>query len=95
LRPRRSRFTPRILVVWLLLLAVSPVTAPFSTYDFSDRTTPQGPTSLHAKPAPDEPVANAGGHIQHRIDHRTVGSASQSTLRHTAFHEPLQVPLRI
>jgi hypothetical protein len=95
LRSRRSRFTPRVLVVWLLLLAVSPVTAPFSTYDFTDRTTPQGPTSLHAKPAPDEPVPNAGGHVQHPIVHRRVGSATQSTLRHTAFNVPLQIPLRI
>lgn len=53
----------RTLRVALLLLAVSPVTAPFSTCDlnqFVGSPIPPGTSSVHAKAGADEPVACMG-----------------------------------
>ena len=53
----------RTLGVALLLLAVSPVTAPFSTYDLNQivgSPTSPGTSSVHAKAGADEPVACLG-----------------------------------
>jgi hypothetical protein len=62
----RSRYSTivRMLGLALVVLAVSPVTAPFSTIDLIGILTgakPSDGTSLQSKKAPDEPVCEADG----------------------------------
>jgi len=90
---------PRLCGILLLALAVSPVTAPFSTFDpgllFHDPA-PQGGAILQAKPASsDEPVAAAGGIFDFRVRLETAPSrpaGSTGSPRTRVLDNP---PLRI
>jgi hypothetical protein len=65
----RSRTFARACGILLLLLAVSPVTAPFSTCDLSilwGAPLAQGP-ALKVKASQDEPAATPGGSVDHRV----------------------------
>ncbi len=89
---------PRLCIILLLVLAVSPLTAPFSTCDpavlFHDPA-PAGSTVLHAKPLSDDPVVGLGGSpvLQYRAASATRGLASFVRLPHSRVL--IDLPLRI
>lgn len=88
----------RLCGILLLVLAISPVTAPFSTFDpglLFHESAPQAGAILQAKPASSEPIASAGGTFEFRI--RLEPAASDVV---TNVHAPrrrvlLDPPLRI
>lgn len=88
----------RLLGLALLLLAVSPLTAPFSTCDLMDilgGATAPSSVSMQAKAAPDEPVAEVGAFPG------LAGTLAVSVaFRSRALHQlhgsvPLTIPLRL
>jgi len=92
------RTLPRLCVIALLLLAVSPVTAPFSTCDLLDLL--GGPPStggavLQSKTTSDEPVSGVGGSLVVRMARASTGlTVLQSVARprpRDAFHVPLRI----
>lgn len=95
--PRRSTI-PRLGIILLLLLVVSPVTAPFSTCDLLDLlggAASPGGVVVHSKGTPDEPDSGAGGgfvlHVPDSITALIVlRSAAQPRWR-DAFHVPLRI----
>jgi hypothetical protein len=98
MRLRRSSVVVRVFVVSLLTLAVSPVTAPFSTLDLHDlfgSTPTHGTPIVHSKPAPDEAVPNVGGRADVPVVRGAIGHLGTGALRQTRGSAPLRVPLRI
>ena len=88
----------RALVVALLLLAVSPVTAPFSTYDLQDRfggTPSSGVAVLQSKAAPDESIAHVSGAPDLHAVRRATPDGQRPIARHARDGRPLHVPLRL
>jgi hypothetical protein len=84
--------------VVLLLLAVSPVTAPFSTCDLNQlfgAPTSTGTASLHAKAAADEPVAWTGSlaapSAQLSLFTRSAGDGPDGLLVRAALRLQLRV----
>ena len=95
---RHRSVVARVFVVSLLVLAVSPITTPFSTLDLHDLfgcTSSHGTPIVHPKPAPDEAVPNAGGRPDVQIVRRAIGHLGTGGLRTTRAVAPLHVPLRI
>lgn len=96
--PSRFGALIRLCGVLLLVLAVSPATAPFSTFDpgvFFHESAPQTGAILQAKPAHDDPVAAAGAIFLYRVrleraDRRQGAGASAPRTRIV-----LDPPLRI
>jgi hypothetical protein len=88
----------RMLGLALLLLAVSPVTAPFSTFDLvgllCGTTAPAG-GSLNGKKAPEEPAAEAGGRLTPVIVQDFWARVLPHGLELAGGRASLQVPLRI
>ena len=87
----------KLVVVTLLLLVVSPVTAPFSTYHLTDLegTPAKGAAAFQAKPAPDDSTAS----IYAVPELGSVAGARHrspiAAFRHARWSKPLSVPLRI
>lgn len=85
-------------IILLLVQAVSPVTAPFSTCDlgvlFHD-SAPAGNAIVYAKPLSDDPVAGPdhSPDVQHRATSTTRGVAGFVRLPHARV--PVDLPLRI
>ena len=88
----------RVCVITLLVLAVSPLTQPFSTYSFADlaaTTTTLLGGFLQVKTAPDEGPSRAGGGLD---VHVLVASTFQEPAplpRDVQFHPAFHVPLRV
>ncbi|HEY0873828.1 MAG TPA: hypothetical protein VGD94_10180 [Vicinamibacterales bacterium] len=95
--PRYSTIV-RILGMALLVLAVSPVTAPFSTLDLvgllSESTTAANP-SLNTKKAPDDPVAHVDGRTTFVIIPDSVSRALPDAECAGSVPSSFEVPLRI
>lgn len=94
----RKRLVVRILGIALLLLALSPVTAPFSTCDlidlFDGATAPTGP-SIQSKASPHEPVSEAGRASSFVPVEQTTAALLIGATVYVDRPAPLDVPLRI
>jgi hypothetical protein len=96
--PSRFGRVPRLCIILWLILAVSPLTAPFSTCDlgvlFHDAPSPAAAT-LQAKVQGDEPVAGTGEHpcFQHRgeLTPRHVACACVPLQARKVSHLPLRI----
>lgn len=96
----RSRYSAlvRLLGLTLLVLAVSPVTAPFSTIDLvgllSGTTLPAN-ASFNTKKAPEEPVPLVGSQtwlaISPAVSLRTASAADDSPRELAFFDTPLRI----
>lgn len=87
----------RALVVALLLLAVSPVTAPFSTYDLQDLFggTSHGVAVFQSKTGPDESTVHVSGAPDLRVTRHATPDAPRPLARSDRGARPLHVPLRL
>lgn len=96
--PREGLFV-RLLGIALLLLAVSPLTAPFSTCDpldlFGGGATVPVSTSVHAKTVADEPAADVSGPIGLLPVLLYGGMVQSRTVSSTPALCPLDIPLRL
>lgn len=94
---QRRSTVPRLCVVLLLLLVVSPVTAPFSTCDLLELFGgPASPGSgVHSKAMPDEPVAGAGGAIVVHSPRARAGLTVLPPVAQPRWSDAFHVPLRI
>lgn len=96
--PSRFGACLRLCGILLLALAISPLTAPFSTLDpglFFGDDTPHTGAILQAKPASSEPIASAGGTFEFRVRlapvaSRPVGGDSATRTR-ILFDPPLRI----
>ena len=95
---RRRGTIPRFGVILLLLLVVSPVTAPFSTCDLLDLL--GGPASaagavFQSKPTGDQPAPGTGGslvlHVSPIATSLTIVRSLARSRSRTAFHLPLRI----
>lgn len=98
MKARGRRTATRVIGTVLLLLAVSPVTAPFLTYDIRDLlgdSSPQGAALVQPKTTHDEPTA-AVGHVAVPVDLPVVFTTiSVSPAPHGRVNRPAHVPLRV
>ena len=88
----------RVLGVALLLLAISPVTAPFSTCDLSQllgNPVQAGGPVVQAKAAPDEPVPTLGSIATLLVDARYTAARRVANDRPVVTRPSLSDPLRI
>jgi hypothetical protein len=96
---RRERLVVRLLRLALLLLAVSPLTAPFSTCDpldlFGGGATVPAPTSIQAKSVSDEPAVEIGSPVGLVPVLLAGGSVQAWTCRGSQAVGPLDIPLRL
>ena len=90
--------TTRAVVTALLLLVVSPVTAPFLTFDarvlFSDEA-PQSLAIVQSKKAHDEPVSACPARPALQLTATAVGEPIIPVSKHVLARQPTHVPLRI
>jgi hypothetical protein len=89
---------PRLCVILLLLLAVSPVTAPFSTCDLLDLfggCASSGGPVLHSKSTPDEPVPGGGGGSAPQVPGAVSGVRVLESVAQPRWRVALYIPLRI
>lgn len=88
----------RIVVTALLLLAVSPVTAPFLTVDLKallgDSPAP-GAAVVQQKAGPDEPVPTIAGIGGAELQSPAIAPAATRTVFQIARRAPLTIPLRV
>jgi hypothetical protein len=85
-------------VTALLLLVVSPVTAPFLTYDLGallDGRAPQGFAVLNSKKAQDEPVAQVAGAPVVLVPLALAFRQAATLVARIRSCEPIHVPLRL
>jgi len=84
--------------ILLLVLAVSPVTAPFSSFDlaalFHD-TASHGVAALHTKPPSDDPVVGASGSVDFRVRLEAAAPNVAGALGSPRTRVSLNPPLRI
>jgi hypothetical protein len=95
---RSASALTRILVTALLLLAVSPVTAPFLTLDLKDlggESTAPGVALVQPKTTHDESVATVGVTAAVQVSRTFTTSAAAPKVyrvsRSTAFRTPLRI----
>ena len=94
--PRYGAFV-RLLGLALLVLAVSPVTAPFSTFDLVALLTgtPSSASSLQSKKITDEPTSDLGGQAPPVAIDLTWSSIPLYGERARGTIVLLEIPLRI
>lgn len=93
---RRVRRLPRLVVFVLLLLAVSPVTAPFSSCDLTDLvwgTRADDAALVHAKSNPDKAISGVCGSLDWEGDCALLPGVPRLVDRPPAGRAP-HAPLR-
>ena len=98
MHPRSGSALARTIVTALLLLAVSPVTSPFLTFDlknlYGDSTAP-GVALVQPKTTHDEPVSTVVMAAASLLVRHTIAPATSAPVcgagRHTAFLPPLRI----
>jgi hypothetical protein len=96
--PHGVGMLPRLVVTTMLLLVLSPVTAPFATYDLADlfQVTPSsGTAAFQCKPSPEDSATSVGGSPDLQVTRRAIAWALAATLADARCAQPLQIPLRI
>ena len=98
MKPRRRSTLAQIIVTALLMLAVSPVTAPFLTFNLEDLfggSTSSGVALVQPKTTHDEPVSAAAIHAAIQLLGSVREPASTSIVspasRSTSFLTPLRI----
>ena len=93
-----NRVLLRLGGVMLLVLVLSPFTAPFSTCDLSDLfgdTTSDGGAILQSKPAPQEPTPALTGIVDLQELRNHTSRNLVRVIRHSCSLVVFQIPLRI
>jgi len=94
----RASTLTRIIVTALLLLAVSPVTAPFLTFDLKDLlgdSTSPGVALVQPKTTHDEPVSTIATAAGYQVLRAVIAPAATQTVSRAAHRSAFVPPLRL